>query len=58
MDAAHLQAIAAMLAAAGGFVGVVLTVLGRRHAEIQRLERRLTRIGKRIKALEKSAGKP
>ena len=57
MDAVHLQAIAALLAAAGGLAGVLLTVRGRREAEIQRLERRLARIGKRIVALEKLAGK-
>ena len=58
MDPKFIEAIAALLAAAGGFVGGLLSMLGRRHAEIRRLERRLARVVKRIAALEKAAGKP
>ena len=54
MDAKVLEAIAALLAAAGGFAGGLLTALGRRHEEIQRLERRLARIAKRLAAVERT----
>jgi hypothetical protein len=57
MDPPLLQALAALLTAAGAFVGGLLTAFGRRRAEVQRLERRLARLVKRIAALEKAAGK-